>query len=111
MLTMAQIIIKSRLSEHGAVPLSLDEGWPYVLGLLADWQVWVGGAGLIVSSVLWYAAVSRIPLSVAFPFAALSYPLIFASSIVFLHERFSWQALAGNGLIVLGVMLAASRLP
>ena len=111
LLTMAQIIIKSRLTEHGTVPFSFEAGWPYLLGLLADWKVWIGGLGLVASSLFWYAGVSRIPLSVAFPFAALSYPLIFAGSIVFLHERFSWQSLAGNGLIVLGVMLAATRLP
>ena len=111
LLTLAQIIIKSRLTEHGAVPLSLEGGWPYLIGLISDWRVWMGGLGLVASSALWYAAVSRIPLSVAFPFAALSYPLVFVSSILFLHERFSWQSLAGNGLIVLGVVLAATRLP
>ncbi|MDX8524180.1 EamA family transporter [Mesorhizobium sp. MSK_1335] len=108
---MAQIIIKSRLTEHGAVPFGLAEGWPYLLGLLADWRAWLGGLGLVASSILWYSAVSRIPLSLAFPFAALAYPLVFASSILVLHERFSWQSLAGNGLIVLGVVLAASQLP
>ena len=111
LLTTAQIIIKSRLTEHGTVPFSFEQGWPYLLGLLADWKVWIGGLGLVFSSVLWYAAISRIPLSVAFPFAALAYPLVFASSVLFLHERFSWQSLAGNGLIVLGVVLAATRLP
>ncbi len=111
LLTVTQIVIKSRLSEHGTVPFSLEGGWPYLLGLLADWQVWIGGLGLVICSVLWYAAISRIPLSLAFPFAALSYPLIFAGSVLFLHERFSWQSLAGNCLIVLGVMLAATRLP
>ncbi|WP_167448904.1 EamA family transporter [Mesorhizobium hawassense] len=108
---MAQIIIKSRLTEHGAVPFSLAEGWPYLLGLLGDWRVWLGGFGLVASSVLWYAGISRIPLSLGFPFAALAYPLVFAGSVLFLHERFSWQSLAGNGLIVLGVVLAATRLP
>lgn len=111
LLTTAQIIIKSRLTEHGTVPFSFEQGWPYLLGLLADWKVWIGGLGLVISSALWYAAISRIPLSVAFPFAALAYPLVFASSVLFLHERFSWQSLAGNGLIVLGVVLAAARLP
>ncbi|MER8373521.1 hypothetical protein [Mesorhizobium sp. M1406] len=110
-LTAAQIVIKSRLTQHGVVPFSFERGWPYLLGLLADWRVWIGGLCLVVSSLLWYAAISRIPLSLGFPFAALSYPLVFASSIVFLHERFGWQTLAGNGLIVVGVLLAATQTP
>jgi len=106
-LTAAQILIKSRFSHHGAVPLNMAEAWPYLLGLMADWTMWVGLLGLVVSSFLWYAAISRLPLSLAYPFAALSYPLIFGASLLFLRENFTWQALGGNVLIVLGVLLVA----
>ncbi len=107
-LTTAQVVIKTRLGHHGAVPLNLTEGFPYFLRVIADWQMWVGLMGLSVSSLLWYAAISRLPLSVAYPFAALSYPLVFVGSLLFLGEAFSWLALAGNGLILVGVLLVAT---
>lgn len=107
-LTAAQILIKSRLGLLGAIPLSPRELLAYGLQLASDWAIWIGIGGLLVASLLWYAAISRLPLSVAYPFAALSYPLIFFGSLVLLRETFSWQALGGNVMIVLGVLLVAS---
>lgn len=107
-LTTAQLVIKTRLTVHGTVPFNVGDGLPYLLTVIADWRMWAGLVGLMVSSLLWYAAVSRIPLSLAYPFGALSYPLIFLSSLLVLREEFSWQGLVGNGLIVMGVMLVAS---
>ena len=104
-LTTAQLLIKARLSQHGVIPIAFDKTPQYLLALALDWQVVLGIAGLVVSSLLWYAAISRLPLSLAYPFAALSYPLVFAGSLLFLREPFSWQVLIGNGLIVLGVLL------
>jgi drug/metabolite transporter (DMT)-like permease len=106
-LTSAQLIIKTRLTVHGTVPFNWSEGGPYLLAVIADWRMWAGALGLIVSSLLWYAAVSRIPLSLAYPFGALSYPLVFVASLVLLREEFSWQGLVGNALIVIGVVLVA----
>jgi drug/metabolite transporter (DMT)-like permease len=106
-LTSAQFLIKVRLSAHGVVPFAPAEFWSHALSLTRDWAMWLGLLGLIISSVLWYAALSRLPLSVAFPFAALGYPVIFAGSLIMLREAFSWPVLAGNVLIVAGVLIVA----
>ena len=106
-LTGAQVLIKARLTVHGGVPFNWSEVIPFLLGIAADWKMWLGLLGLIVSSFLWYAAISHLPLSLAYPFAALSYPLIFAASVIILRETFSWQILAGNVLVVSGVVLVA----
>ncbi|MGD9968698.1 MAG: hypothetical protein AB7T59_19425 [Hyphomonadaceae bacterium] len=107
-LTVAQIVLKSRLSVHGAIPFSPPELASYFGILLRDWRVWAGGLTLLVASLLWYGGVSRLPLSQAFGFAALTYPLVFFSAIVFLREPFSWVGLLGNALIVAGVLMLAS---
>jgi drug/metabolite transporter (DMT)-like permease len=106
-LAAAQLLIKARLEAHGVVPLT-PRIWSYALGVAADWRMWVALLGLVIASVLWYAAVSRLPLSIAFPFAALSYPIVFVGSLVALREAFSWPTLVGNVLIVAGVVLVAS---
>jgi drug/metabolite transporter (DMT)-like permease len=107
-LTSAQFLIKARLTVHGVVPFAPAEFWSYAISLIRDWAMWLGLLGLIISSVLWYAALSRLPLSVAFPFAALSYPVVFAGSLIILREAFSWPVLAGNVLIVAGVLIVTS---
>lgn len=108
LLSVTQIIIKSRLNVHGAIPVSASEIVPYVWGLLQDLR-FLGGLGLlIIAAFCWYAGLSRIPLSLAFPFAAMSYPLIFLGSVLLLNETFSWPVAIGNILIVTGVLLVAA---
>ncbi|HEY0220123.1 MAG TPA: hypothetical protein VGC26_10235 [Afipia sp.] len=105
-LISAQLIIKASLTDHGVVPASVGGFVSYVRELLLDWRAWMGGIGLVISSVLWYAAISRIPLSVAYPIGAISYPLIFLGSVFILGESFSWIRLAANALIVAGIILS-----
>ena len=106
-LTAAQLIIKNRLSVLGVVPLNSQLAG-YLSQVARDGMMWISAIALIISSLSWYASLSRIPLTLAYPFAALTYPIIFLGSLVFLNETFTWQALTGNALVVLGVILVAS---
>lgn len=105
--TGAQLLIKSRLSIHGVMPLSTGEILTYLGSLARDWQLWIGSIGLLLGALAWYAGLSRIPLSLAYPMASLSYLLIFVGTIFVLGESFSWALLLGNLLIVSGVALVA----
>ena len=65
-------------------------------------------AGLLVYAVefvVWFAALSLAPLSVAFPFAALSYCGVVLASRYILHERVSARRWFGTVLIAAGVAL------
>lgn len=55
--------------------------------------------------VLWYAALSRTQLSVAFAFAALAYCGVVLASAVFLRERVGWRQWRATGMIAIGVAL------
>lgn len=109
LLTATQLIIKSRLDAHGAIPFLPGEFLRYLLAAVQDLRLMLGLATLVVAALCWYAGVSRLPLSLAFPFAALSYPLIFAGAVLVLGEPFSWTTMFGNVLIVAGVMIVASN--
>jgi drug/metabolite transporter (DMT)-like permease len=63
---------------------------------------------LIGAAVTWYFVVSRIPLSVAFSFAALSYPLVLVGAHLFLGERVIAMQVIGNLLIVAGILMVAT---
>lgn len=72
---------------------------------------WVG-LGIIVYAVefvVWFAALSRTQLSIAFPFTALAYVgVVFASRFI-LNERVSPRRWVGIGAIVVGVVLITGQ--
>ena len=83
------------------------------LALRAATSPWVL-LGLVVfgvSAVAWLAALSRVPLSVAYPFNALGYLVILTASIVVLHERANLLTWAGTFLVVSGLLIVVLSKP
>jgi len=64
-----------------------------------------------VSAISWLAALSRVPLSVAYPFNALGYIVILTSSIVVLHEKANLWTWAGSLLVVSGLIIVVLTKP
>jgi multidrug transporter EmrE-like cation transporter len=83
------------------------------LALRAATSPWVllGLAVFGVSAVTWLAALSRVPLSVAYPFNALGYLVILTASIVVLHERASVMTWIGTLLVVSGLLIVVLAKP
>jgi len=75
---------------------------PWVLGGLAVFAV---------SAVAWLGVLSRVPLSIAYPFNALGYIAILVLSIVVLHERASLLTWAGSVLVVSGLLIVVLSRP
>src|SRR5712691_3803239 len=83
------------------------------LALRAATSPWVL-LGLVVfgvSAVAWLAALSRVPLSVAYPFNALGYLVILTASIVVLHERASVLTWVGSLMVVSGLLVVVLTKP
>jgi multidrug transporter EmrE-like cation transporter len=64
-----------------------------------------------ISAIAWLAALSRVPLSVAYPFNALGYLGILTASILVLHERASILTWAGSLLVVSGLIIVVLGRP
>ena len=69
----------------------------------------LGIAVYALEFVLWFAALSRTQLSVAFPFTALGYVGVVMASRYILKERISLRRWAGIGTIVVGVVLVTGQ--
>jgi multidrug transporter EmrE-like cation transporter len=70
--------------------------------------VWLGLALYGLSAGLWLWVLSRLDISLAYPLVSLGFVFTLFVGIQWLGEPFSWQRLAGCGLIVAGVMLLAA---
>nr|WP_249434047.1 4-amino-4-deoxy-L-arabinose-phosphoundecaprenol flippase subunit ArnF [Enterobacter cloacae] len=67
----------------------------------------LGLMGYVASMGCWYLALHRMALSKAYALLSLSYILVWGAAILLpgWGESFSWQGLAGVGLIMLGVLV------
>jgi multidrug transporter EmrE-like cation transporter len=83
------------------------------LALRAATSPWVL-LGLVVfgvSAVAWLGALSKVPLSVAYPFNALGYLVILIASILVLHERANVMTWVGSLLVVSGLLIVVLTKP
>ena len=68
-------------------------------------MLWVGIGAYVIEFFVWLEALSRAPLSVLFPAAALAYCGAVFAGKVFLDEHVSRRRWLGTLVITLGVML------
>lgn len=107
-ISAVQIIVKYRFNvAHGAVPADASL-LPYIWKLLADLWLWGAGFLLVAAALLWYFALSRMPLSIAIGFASLVYPSVMLGSALLLGEAVRLPQVMGCGLIVAGIWLIAA---
>jgi drug/metabolite transporter (DMT)-like permease len=70
--------------------------------------------GLVVfgiSAIAWLAALSKVPLSVAYPFNAVGYIVILIASVLVLHERANLLTWLGSLLVVSGLLIVVLTRP
>lgn len=94
--------------KHGmqvATTRATDTGTSLALRAATSPWVLLGLVVFGVSAIAWLAALSRVPLSVAYPFNALGYLVILTASIVVLHERATLLTWAGSLLVVSGLVI------
>jgi len=106
---VAQLLLKHgmTLSQHRV------EGHGGSLAVAAATSPWViGGLAIFgTSAVAWMLTLSRVPLSLAYPFNALGYLGILTASAVFLHERTNIWTWLGTFLVAGGLVLVVTMTP
>lgn len=75
-----------------------------VLAGLSEPLVLFGFACFAMSSISWLIVLSRVPLSVAYPFGALSYVIVVVVALI-TGEQITLLRWAGVALIVIGIWL------
>lgn len=98
LLAAGQILFKHAATgirwEHPATLLS----WPLFIALLV----------YALATVGWVFILSRLPLSVAFPFYGLTFLIVPALAWFFLQEPLRMQTMLGGALIMIGVVVSTA---
>lgn len=102
-----QFALKWQVTVAGPLPADLAGQLQYVLGLLLSPWVISGLAAAFLASVCWMLALTKLELSRAYPFTALTLVLVVFASTVLFGEAMNAGKLAGTALIVAGVFVVA----
>ena len=102
---VGQILLKKGMGSMGPVTLSL-QGLPSIIWRMGTNLYVVGGLLIYVSgTVFWLAALSRVDLSYAYPFASLSYVIMLAAAWLLFHEDITLLRVVGTVVVALGVII------
>ena len=103
----AQLLLKAGTNRVGEFAFSADNLVP-VGAKLALSPFILGGLGCyVVSVVVWILALSRVPVSVAYPMLSIGYIVNAVAAWFLFGEALGAQKLVGIGFIVVGVWLVA----
>ena len=103
----AQLLLKAGTTRIGHFEFSIDNILP-VGGQLASQPYILAGLGCyVVSVVVWIMALSRVPVSVAYPMLSIGYVVNALAAWWLFGESLAAQKLIGIGFIVVGVWLVA----
>jgi drug/metabolite transporter (DMT)-like permease len=100
--------------KHGmqvATSRAAQSGGSLVVRAATSPWVLIGLVVFAISAVAWLGALSKVPLSVAYPFNALGYLVILIASIVVLHEKASVLTWVGSVLVVSGLLIVVLSRP
>ena len=92
----AQLLLKAGTNAMPLGPRLAVE--PHILGGLACYAV---------SVVVWVAALSRVPVSIAYPMLSIGYIVNAVAAWYLFGEALSAMKLAGIGVIIVGVFMVA----
>ncbi|HET7306325.1 MAG TPA: SMR family transporter [Gammaproteobacteria bacterium] len=103
----AQFLLKAGVNRMGAIGLNwsalVQAGWhlalePYIYGGLGCY---------VISVVVWILALSRVPVSMAYPMLSIGYVVTAVAAWAFLGETVTPLRLVGIGIIIVGVFIVA----
>ena len=106
---LAQSLLKLGTNRLGPIEFSAANAVDIALRTLTLWPFLLGFACYGISLVIWIVALSRVPVTVAYPMLSIGYVINALIARYWLGESLSASGWAGIGLICCGVVLIARQ--
>jgi multidrug transporter EmrE-like cation transporter len=101
----AQILMKAGTNAIGQFEFSAANILPIGWKLATEWHIVTALFCYGVSVGVWILALSRVPVSIAFPMLSMAYVVNALAAWYMLGEPFSSTKLVGMGVIIVGVII------
>jgi drug/metabolite transporter (DMT)-like permease len=100
-----QVLLKKGMTSMGPLTITLDQIFNILWRIATNPYVVIGLFIYVCGTVFWLAALSRVDLSFAYPFASLSYIVMIIASWQLFGETITPLRLLGTFAIMAGVLL------
>ena len=101
----AQILMKAGTNAIGHFEFNLENVLPIGWKLATEWHIITALFCYALSVVIWILALSRVPVSIAFPMLSMAYVVNALAAWYLLGEAFNPSKMVGMGVIILGVII------
>jgi len=102
---VAQLALKAATNRLGTVSLALDGLIDTAQRVALQPFIWLGLGCYAVSVAVWIAALSRVEVSLAYPFLSLGYVVNAVAAWYLFGESLNPQRMLAIGVIIVGVWL------
>jgi multidrug transporter EmrE-like cation transporter len=100
-----QLLLKKGMNSMGPITLSINQLPATIWQMATNLNVFVGLAIYLIGTVFWLAALSRVDLSFAYPFASFNYVVMLVASWLMFDEKITLNRVIGTVVIGIGVLL------
>jgi multidrug transporter EmrE-like cation transporter len=104
-----QLVIKWQVGKAGSFPDDMPEKLLHISKLLLNPWIVSSFSCAFLAAISWIVAVSKFPLSYAYPFMSLAFVLVLLLSSALFHESITLPKVIGVGLITAGVIISSQR--
>ena len=101
----AQILMKAGTNAVGHFAFSSENILPIGMKLATEWHIVTALFCYALSVIIWILALSRVPVSIAFPMLSMAYVVNAVAAWYLLGEAFNPTKVVGMGVIILGVII------
>lgn len=104
--TAGQLTLKSAMEAIGRIGTAqVSEAGQTLTRAVKEPRLWIGLALFGISAVFWLVVLSRVDLSLAYPFVGLSYIVVVALARFMFHEHVPTLRWVGVTIIAIGIAL------
>lgn len=103
----AQLLLKAGTNAVGHFDFHVDNAIPIGWRLASEPHILSGMACYAVSLVVWIMALSRVPVSIAYPMLSIGYVVNAVVAYFWLGEAVNFVRMLGIAVIVVGVFIVA----
>lgn len=101
----AQLFIRQGMLKLGKISMNMSELWNMIIQAISNIYIWAGMMSYAVSILLWMVVLSKVNVSLAYPFLSIGYIVTAIIAYFAFGEPITLQKIAGIAIICLGVVV------